>query len=229
MVLASRAVPRAGEASESGPVEPHLEREKGRHEHVDAAVELLPPDRVRPINVPLRHVLLHAASRGGGSSPTRCGSTAARRERAASAPTPTTAPARRGGDSAGAPERDLAELVGEEDALALRAAAWLHDPRGARVLFELFDEEAVVGGEGEGRGDEVELARLGPLVGALQLLAHPLHVLHEQILSRELVVVREVTHALVVLLRRPSDEATSDTDRHANVKSERRAGIQSMQ
>ena len=104
---------------------------------------------------------------------------------------------------------ELRELVDEEDAFALGLPRGLDDPR--RVLrpraldpAELLREEGVVRREGEGEREEIGRARGGRrilpalLAALLQLLAVALHVLHHQVLARELVVVREVVHELVL-------------------------------
>ena len=94
------------------------------------------------------------------------------------------------------PLANLAELVDEEDAFPLRPRGGLEYPSGVGLAPVLLREQGIVARKNESGGHEVQDGRVSPL--PLKLLPVPLHVLHHQVLPRDLVVVREVVDKLVV-------------------------------
>mmetsp|Transcript_23697 Transcript_23697/g.61548 ORF Transcript_23697/g.61548 Transcript_23697/m.61548 type:complete len:332 (+) Transcript_23697:422-1417(+) len=88
----------------------------------------------------------------------------------------------------------LAELVEQEDALPLRARRGLHDPRGVGLLAELLHKEAVVLRQHVRHGHKVQQRGVHPLL--LHGLLVPLHILHHQVLARELIMIWEVVDQL---------------------------------
>jgi hypothetical protein len=94
---------------------------------------------------------------------------------------------------------DLRELVEQKDALALRLADRLHDPDRVGVVLELFDEEAVVGGQHVCVWEEVVLARLLMPILLLELTLHAAQILVHRVLASQLPVVAVVVDSLVLL------------------------------
>mmetsp|Transcript_60976 Transcript_60976/g.176502 ORF Transcript_60976/g.176502 Transcript_60976/m.176502 type:complete len:327 (-) Transcript_60976:7-987(-) len=91
----------------------------------------------------------------------------------------------------------LRQLVHQEDASPLRPPDGLHDPCRAGVPLELLDEHVVLRRHYECDRVHIVLARLLGLPILLALPLHALHVLDEEVLPSQLVVVEEVVHMLV--------------------------------
>mmetsp|Transcript_13911 Transcript_13911/g.58519 ORF Transcript_13911/g.58519 Transcript_13911/m.58519 type:complete len:222 (+) Transcript_13911:788-1453(+) len=93
------------------------------------------------------------------------------------------------------PRLNLIWLRREEDALALRAADGLHDPH-PPVLAKVPEHHRALVRKNERRRNEVVLR--GVQTVFRRALQRPLHVLRHEIFPRQLHVVGEVVHALVL-------------------------------